>query len=283
MFETEKARATVKVVNVVASATLGQRVNLEAVVRSFPNAKFPSERFPGLVFRLKKPKTATLIFGSGNLVCTGARSENEAINAVENLVRELSGKGLITPQKPEIKIDNIVASANLMQNVDLYSASRFQGTMYEPDQFPALIYRMDEPKVVFLIFSSGRLICVGAKSEKEAHRAVRRLIQKLEAVERSESASFNRAYIESETGFVEGVPVSRFKLKDFTFSDSHGKGCIYASGLWCSNKSCTGPSCKFANLILGRLIDGFYGCWGFDWLEEWYRIETKKSQRKFNN
>jgi len=278
---TEKVEATVKVVNVVASGTLGQRVNLNAVVKGFPNAEFPSKRFPGLVFRLKKPKTTSLIFRSGKIVCTGGRSENEAIKAVENVVKQLSKKGIIIPDRPEVQINNMVASANLRQMVDLTSVCTLQNTIYEPDQFPAIIYQMDNPKVVFLIFSTGKLICVGAKNKKEIHLAIKGLVQKLNATEPSNPSS-DRPNMDSQVKCTEEFYVSPFKLNDFTLSDHHGKACIYTNGLWCHNKSCNGPSCKFANLIQGRLVDGLYGCWGFYWQQEWYTTENRKAQRKFD-
>lgn len=280
MVETEKIEA-VKIVNVVASATLGQRVNLTDVVKGFPNAEFPSERFPGLVFRLKKPKTTALIFSTGKMICTGGRSKNDARKAVESLVRELSNCGIITPKRSKVKIDNIVASANFGQDIDLESVSKLQGTMYEPDQFPALIYRIEDPKVVFLIFSTGRVVCVGAKSEKDVQRAIQELFEKLEAVK--PSPSFYGPNRDVETKCVEYVPIRHIKLRDFTFSESRGKACIYVHGLWCHNKFCNGPPCRFANLIQKRVVDGFYGCWGFHWRQGWHAVETKKSQRKFNN
>jgi len=283
LIETEKVEAEVKVVNVVASASLGRRVNLDAVVKGFPSAEFASERFPGLVFRLKKPKTATLIFSSGKMICTGGRSENEARKAVESVVRELNKRGIITSTGSKIKIDNIVASANFGRNVDLESVSRLQSTMYEPEQFPALIYRMNDPKVVFLIFSTGKIVCVGAKTEKEVRQAIRRLFQEIGAVKPSESPSLHKQTRGIETKCVEKVPTSRINLRDFTFSESRGKTCLYIRGLWCHNGYCIGPSCRFANLIQKRVDDGFYGCWGFHWRQGWHTAETKKSQRKFNN
>jgi len=283
VFETEKVEAAVKVVNVVASATLRQRVNLDLVAKGFPSAEFPSERFPGLVFRLKKPKTATLIFSSGKMICTGGRSENEARKAVENVVRELSRGGIITSKRSKVKIDNIVASANLGRNVDLESVSKMQRTMYEPEQFPALIYRMDDPKVVFLIFSIGKIVCVGAKTEKEVRRAIGELFQEIDTVEPSESPPLHKQTRSIETKCVENIPISRIKLRDFTFSEFRGKTCIYVRGLWCHNKYCNGPSCRFANLIQRKVVNGFYGCWGFHWHQGWHRVETKKSQGKFNN
>jgi transcription initiation factor TFIID TATA-box-binding protein len=73
-----KSKAIINVENVVASATLNQKVDLNAVVKVYPGVEYRPEQFPGLVFRLKRPKTATLIFNSGKMVCTGAKSEKEA-------------------------------------------------------------------------------------------------------------------------------------------------------------------------------------------------------------
>ncbi|MCC6004975.1 MAG: hypothetical protein LM590_11620 [Thermofilum sp.] len=72
-----------------------------------------------------------------------------------------------------IEVQNIVASANLRGTVDLERAAfLLENSMYEPEQFPGLIYRMQDPKVVLLIFSSGKVVCTGAKKEEEVKRAV---------------------------------------------------------------------------------------------------------------
>ena len=179
-----KVKATVKIENVVASATLKQRVDLNAVVKGFPGVEYRPEQFPGLVFRLKRPKTATLIFNSGKMVCTGAKSEKEARRAVMRVIKELKTSGIIIISKPELKIQNIVASANLYGIIDLEKAAFVLGrTMYEPEQFPGLIYRMDEPKVVILLFASGKLVCTGAKREEDVYDAVNRLHERLEKEE----------------------------------------------------------------------------------------------------
>ena len=176
-----KTRAVISVENVVASATLNQQVDLNAVVKSFPGVEYRPEQFPGLVFRLKKPRTATLIFHSGKMVCTGARSEKEARKAIMNVVKEMKNSGIIILRKPEIKIQNIVASASLGGKIDLEQAVSTLGkTMYEPEQFPGLIYRMDEPRVVILLFASGRLVCTGAKKEQDVYDAVHKLHASLE-------------------------------------------------------------------------------------------------------
>ncbi len=176
--------ATTKIVNVVASATLKQEVDLKAVARAFPRVEYRQKQFPGLVFRLKKLRTTTLIFGSGKMVCTGAKSEREATRALKSIVRKLRKAGVIILSRPEIEIHNIVASASLGGGVDLVrlymSEGGKGGIMYEPEQFPGVIYRMENPHVVVIIFASGKLICAGAKKEKDVLRAVNKLHQKLE-------------------------------------------------------------------------------------------------------
>jgi len=176
-----KTKAIINIQNVVASATLNQKVDLNAVVKGYPGVEYRPEQFPGLVFRLKRPKTATLIFNSGKMVCTGAKSEKEACRAVMNVIKELKKGGIIIIRKPELKIQNIVASASLGGRIDLEQAVSTLGkTMYEPEQFPGLIYRMDEPKVVILIFASGNLVCTGAKKEQDVYDAVHKLHGSLE-------------------------------------------------------------------------------------------------------
>jgi transcription initiation factor TFIID TATA-box-binding protein len=176
-----KTKAIINIQNVVASATLNQKIDLNSVVKSYPGVEYRPEQFPGLVFRLKKPKTATLIFSSGKMVCTGAKSEKLARRAVMTVVKELKKSGIIIIGKPDLKIQNIVSSASLGGKIDLELAvGKLVKTMYEPEQFPGLIYRMDEPKVVILIFASGNLVCTGAKREQDVYDAVQKLHASLE-------------------------------------------------------------------------------------------------------
>ena len=174
-------RRYINIENVVASATVHQNIDLNSIVRIFPGVEYRPEQFPGLVYRLKKPKTATLIFSSGKMVCTGAKSERQAHKAVMKVVDELKRNGIVILSKPDIQVQNIVSSVGLGGHIDLekttYSLKR---TMYEPEQFPGLIYRMDDPKVVILIFATGKLVCTGARKETEVHRAITKLQDTLE-------------------------------------------------------------------------------------------------------
>src|SRR4030065_1082973 len=128
-----KPKDIIKIQNVVASATLNQKIDLNAIVKSYPGVEYRPEQFPGLVFRLKKPKTATLIFNSGKMVCTGAKSEGQARQAVNKVIQELKANGIVIMGKPIIQIQNIVASANLFGKVDLEKSNyTLERTMYEP-------------------------------------------------------------------------------------------------------------------------------------------------------
>jgi transcription initiation factor TFIID TATA-box-binding protein len=171
-----KTEAIINIQNVVASAILNQKIDLNAVVNSHPDAEYRPDLFPGLVFRLKRPKTSTLIFGTGKMICTGAKSGKESRRAIMKVAEKLKKGGLIVLSKPDWKVVNIVASASLGGKVDLEKAvTTLRKTMYEPEQFPGLVYRMDEPKVVMLIFASGSLVCTGAKQEQDVYDAVHKL------------------------------------------------------------------------------------------------------------
>ena len=135
--------ASISIENVVATVTLDQRIDLNAVVKCNPGVEYNPKRFPGLVFRIKRPKTAILIFRTGKMVCTGATSEKDAKRAIKKVIRELKKSGIIIPGKPEIKIVNMVASANLLGRIELEDAAcSLDRTMYEP----CLLYTSPSPR-----------------------------------------------------------------------------------------------------------------------------------------
>jgi len=159
----------IKIQNTVATADLGTNIDLIAIFKIFSrNVEYRPKKFPGLVFRLKQPKTATLIFRNGKMVCTGAKSEKLARRAVRNVVKELRGANFIIDKFPEVVVQNMVATAHLGSKADLEAAADiFDNIMYEPEQFPGAVYRMDEPKVVILIFTTGNIVITGAKTEEQ--------------------------------------------------------------------------------------------------------------------
>ena len=176
-----QTRPLIAIVNVVASATIDQRLDLVDITEKFPDVEYHPEQFPGAVFRLKNPKTATLLFSSGKMVCTGAKSQELAEIAVSKVVEMLRKGKIKIKNNATVTIQNIVSSINLGGRVNLEQAARtLPRSMYEPEQFPGLIHRMLDPKTVILIFASGKLVCVGAKLEKDIHRSVHQIHSMLE-------------------------------------------------------------------------------------------------------
>src|SRR5210317_1112441 len=176
-----QTKPIVSVENVVASASVDQKIDLIEITEKFPDTEYHPEQFPGLVFRLTNPRTATLIFRTGKMVCTGAKSEEMSIKAVNTVVQKLRKSKIKIKKDAVITVQNIVAAINLGGKIHLEKAARtLPRSMYEPEQFPGLIHRMLDPKTVILIFASGKLVCVGAKIEEEVHRSVNQIHNVLE-------------------------------------------------------------------------------------------------------
>jgi len=170
-----------KIENVVATVTVDitEKIDLIQIARKHLDVEYNPERFPGLVMRISKPKATILIFSTGKMVVTGMRKASEAPDVVVEVIKKVKKAG-IKVSNPEITIQNIVASGDLHTNIDLNMATIVMDqAMYEPEIFPGLIYRMQEPKTVFLIFSTGRIVCTGAKEKKIVHEAVLKLNHKV--------------------------------------------------------------------------------------------------------
>jgi transcription initiation factor TFIID TATA-box-binding protein len=166
-----------KIENVVATVVveITEKIDLNVIARKHADVEYNPERFPGLVMRILKPKATILIFSTGKMVVTGMRKASEANRVVEKVLKNIRKAG-IKVSNPEITIQNIVASGDLHTNIDLNMAAIvMEYAMYEPEVFPGLIYRMQEPKTVFLIFSTGRIVCTGAKRKDIVKEAVRKL------------------------------------------------------------------------------------------------------------
>jgi transcription initiation factor TFIID TATA-box-binding protein len=170
-----------KIENVVATVVveITEKIDLNQIARRHADVEYNPERFPGLVMRIEKPRATILIFSTGKMVVTGLRQAAEAPRVVEKVVKNIRKAG-IKVSNPEITIQNIVASGDLHTNIDLNMAAIvMEYAMYEPEVFPGLIYRMQDPKTVFLIFSTGRIVCTGAKKKEIVREAVLRLNQQV--------------------------------------------------------------------------------------------------------
>lgn len=166
-------RPKYKIENVVASVEVDAKIDLNLLARKQRDAEYNPEQFPGLMLRVKNPKATILVFNSGRMVITGLRRESEAERAVENVVAKIRRAGIPVSGTPKITVQNIVASGDLHSRVDLDMAQMaLERCLYEPEVFPGLIYRMKIPKAVFLIFSSGRIVCAGTNKESITRKAI---------------------------------------------------------------------------------------------------------------
>lgn len=174
----------IEIVNVVASAVIEEKLDLYKIQEKIPGTEYNPDQFPGLVFRLKNPKTATLLFSTGKMVCTGSKSEDMARNAVKTVVQKLRKEKIKIKKDAVVTVQNIVSSINLGGKIHLEKTARtLPRSMYEPEQFPGVIHRMVDPKTVVLLFASGKLVCVGAKTEKDVYRSVNNLHSRLEELD----------------------------------------------------------------------------------------------------
>ena len=166
-----------KIENVVATVVveIQEKIDLTKIARKHVDTEYNPERFPGLVMRIEKPKATILVFSTGKMVVTGMRKASEAPAVVDKAIKRIKKAG-IEVGAPVITIQNIVASGDLHTHIDLnMGAIVMEYAMYEPEVFPGLIYRMQNPKTVFLIFSTGKIVCTGTKKKEDVRVAVIKL------------------------------------------------------------------------------------------------------------
>ena len=170
-------RVKIRIQNVVVSVTYeGTEFNLEKLARILDGANYDPEVFPGITYKSEEPRASFLIFTSGKMNCVGAKSMKDAKLAIKNLTKKLRRSGVKIESEPKIKVQNIVASIDFGRGFDLEKIARnFETTEYEPEVFPGLVFRLDDPKVVVLLFVSGKGVCAGAKSKKDVKRAAERI------------------------------------------------------------------------------------------------------------
>ncbi len=175
----------IKIENVVANARITESLDLEYVESQLEAAMFTKKKFPGLVYRTKEPKSAFLIFRSGKVVCTGAKTKEGVRVVMDKLSTDLRGIGIEVEEHPEFKVQNIVASADLGKELNLGAivmGLELEGMEYEPEVFPGLVYRITDPKSAILIFSSGKLVITGGKTLDDCEKSVELLLTKLRSL-----------------------------------------------------------------------------------------------------
>ncbi len=169
---------SVSLQNIVASVNLRTKIRLEEAASKLPadaQVNYVPDRFPGLVIKIRSPKITCLVFGSGKMVITGAKSVSTTQEGARVVIELLNATGHKILDVPNVKVQNIVASGNIGTKINLELAALLLDSLYEPEQFPGLIYRMEQPKVVLLLFQSGNIVCTGAKKEEHIYEAIEKI------------------------------------------------------------------------------------------------------------
>jgi len=173
----EKGKVEIKIQNIVASTSLEHDIPLIKLAEALPNTEYNPEQFPGLVIRIKEPKTSALIFSSGKIVSTGAKSLPKVKESVRSIIKSIGKLGIKIKVKPIIKVQNMVASGAIGMDLNLNDlAMNLGNTEYEPEQFPGLVYKLPGTRATFLLFSNGKIVCTGTRSEAKLHEALKMLV-----------------------------------------------------------------------------------------------------------
>ena len=175
----------ISIVNVVATATLDRNVDLEFLKESFPREVVHDPEIYGgraAYFKSNKMEGRVSIFSSGKMISVGTKSQDKAKQELVLVTNRLEKKGIAKLESP-VEIQNIVATADLGFELPLESIMHTQGvqTIYEPEQFPGAIIRFSlsrKLKPAILLFSSGKIVCVGMKDQRDVERAIHHLLKK---------------------------------------------------------------------------------------------------------
>jgi transcription initiation factor TFIID TATA-box-binding protein len=161
-----------KLENIVSTVNFDCKLDLRKIALHAKNAEYNPKRFAAVIMRIREPKTTALVFSSGKMVCTGAKSEADSETAARKYAKTIKKLGFDVKFK-EFMIQNIVGSSsvNFAINLELLQNQHQKFCTFDPKIFPGLIYRMVQPKIVLLIFCSGKVVLTGAKKREQLSQA----------------------------------------------------------------------------------------------------------------
>ncbi len=181
----EKKYETLKIENIVASGAIADSIDLEVISQNIENCELNTKRFPGAVYRMDKPKIASLIFSSGKVVLTGIRDNQSLEEGLRLIINKMKENGVPCYDEPRVAVTNIVCSYDIGSKINLNKVVmtlNLENIEYEPEQFPGLVYRIAEPKIVALLFSSGKIILTGGKNMEDIKAGLSFLEQKIGSI-----------------------------------------------------------------------------------------------------
>ncbi len=181
----EKRYDSLKIENIVASGAIADSIDLEVISKNIEGCDLNTKRFPGAVYRIENPKIASLIFSSGKVVLTGIRDAESLDRGLLLIIEKMKNAGITCFDEPRVAITNIVCSYDIGNKINLNKivmTLNLENIEYEPEQFPGLVYRISEPKIVALLFSSGKIILTGGKNMEDIKKGLDFLEQKLGSI-----------------------------------------------------------------------------------------------------
>jgi len=180
-----------KLQNIVSTVNLKCKLDLRDIALKARNAEYNPKRFAAVIMRIREPKTTALIFASGKMVCTGARSEEDSKKAARQYAKIIARLGY-NVRFTEFTIQNIVGSCDVKFPIRLEGLAASDNSKfcsYEPEMFPGLIYRMHCPKIVLLVFVSGKIVLTGAKNREDIYKAYNIILPILRCYKKKEATN----------------------------------------------------------------------------------------------
>jgi len=176
---------TIKIENIIAYAKVSELLDIEFLSEKMPGSSYNPDELKGLSIKFDELKIAVILLSNGKIVCTGAKKIEDAETTIKKVVKQVKNIGFEIEKNYEVKIENVIASTNLKHELHLSSIANaliLQNVEYEPEKFPGLIYKMEDLCTVVLLFSSGKLVCTGAKNIDDARDVINKMIEKLASI-----------------------------------------------------------------------------------------------------
>jgi transcription initiation factor TFIID TATA-box-binding protein len=177
---------SMNVSNIIGITKIADKIDLKKLYVVLYNSSFEPEQFSGLVFRSEEPPGTLTIFSTGKVICSGAKGRGDVETIISNFVEKLKFQEIPVIDEPEIQIKNMVFTKTLGSKINLAKVALsfgLQNVDYEPEDFPGLVYKEEEPPATFMLFESGMLICTGSDSLEKAELAYSKLEKKLKEFE----------------------------------------------------------------------------------------------------
>jgi transcription initiation factor TFIID TATA-box-binding protein len=175
----------VRIDNIVAYAKISESFEIEKLAEMITDFEYKPEEFNGVTFRLDFPKAAVLILNNGKVFCTGVKTIEDAKSSIHKAIEKIKAANINIETNPNIDIQNIVASTDVGRELHLISISKgliMDHVNYKPEEFPGLIYKIDNLGAVVIVFSSGRIVTTGTRTIESASKAIELMKEKLTSI-----------------------------------------------------------------------------------------------------